>query len=152
MQQKLRNTPVGICLLTKKDIILRSHFSYNLKNISKILIHKEFLNILQYRFLSAISKPEWIAKTFQQACEQLKNSSIISSFYVTPNLEACINLAAKNGVCFGKWSSHITRLGRILLLKSPLSGITLYKGLLIIHIYKDCWFLYKSRKTHCYYP
>ena len=44
------------------------------------------------------SKRESNAKTFQQACEQLKNSSIISSFYVTPNLEACINLAAKNGV------------------------------------------------------
>lgn len=37
-------------------------------------------------------------KTFQEACEQLKDTNVISSFYVTPNLNACIELAAKNGI------------------------------------------------------
>lgn len=44
------------------------------------------------------SKRESNVKTFQQACEQLKDTNVISSFYVTPNLNVCIELAAKNGI------------------------------------------------------
>lgn len=44
------------------------------------------------------SKRESNIKISQQAHEQLKNTNVISSFYVTPNLNACIELATKNGI------------------------------------------------------
>lgn len=44
------------------------------------------------------SKRESNVKAFEQACEQLKDTNVISSFYVTSNLEACIKLATKSGI------------------------------------------------------
>ena len=43
-------------------------------------------------------KKESNAKIREQASEQLKDVNVISSFYVTSKLDACIELAAKNGV------------------------------------------------------
>lgn len=44
------------------------------------------------------SKRESNVKVFEWACEQLRDANVISSFYVTSNLDACIKLAAKNGI------------------------------------------------------
>ncbi len=43
-------------------------------------------------------KKESNVKIYAQASEQLKNSNVISSFYVTAQLDVCIDLAAKNGM------------------------------------------------------
>lgn len=42
-------------------------------------------------------KKESNAKIREQASAQLKEANVISSFYVTPRLDSCINLAAKSG-------------------------------------------------------
>ena len=42
-------------------------------------------------------KKESNAKIREQASKQLKYGNVISSFYVTSKLDACIELAAKNG-------------------------------------------------------
>lgn len=44
------------------------------------------------------SKKENYATVFGQAKEQLKDAHIISSFYVTPNLNVCIETAKNNGI------------------------------------------------------
>lgn len=47
------------------------------------------------------SKKESNAKVCEYAHEQLKDANVISSFYVTSKLDACITLATQNGIPIG---------------------------------------------------
>ena len=64
----------------KSDIILRSHFSCNLKNKLRTSIHTVFLSIRQYQFLLLISRFE---QTFDKLHLLAMTRTLLGKLYNT---------------------------------------------------------------------